>query len=211
MSSIAFLPTNAPTAILFSMGMPKSIGTILVDAMPQEGHHSANVVTEYPVEDGSVIHDNVIEQPDDLTITGVCGPASLLNPISSISRVLDVDAALYKLKHDRLPVSVVTGLRYYQNMIIIDYRVDRNKDIGAALVFTIQLKSVVIIQSAQTTVPGVGGSLTAQYQSQPTVNNGSAQGTPADPTDPASFSVNDLMNQYKSGLAAGQSQSGFTP
>ncbi len=193
MSSVgSYLPTEAPAAIVFSMGLPKSIGTILIDAFIDEDHHSVVTVTTSPVEDGSTISDNAIEEPDELIINGVVGAASILNPVASIgsivagggslssfiSRPLDVDQALYKLKHDRQPVQVVTGLRVYSKMVIADYRVKRNKDTGGALMFTIYLKQIIIVKSQSATVPAaqLGGSSAAQQQAASTVAGGN-QGT----------------------------------
>ena len=88
MSSVgSYLPTEAPAAIVFSMGLPKSIGTILIDAFIDEDHHSVVTVTTSPVEDGSTISDNAIEEPDELIINGVVGAASILNPVHRSDRL----------------------------------------------------------------------------------------------------------------------------
>jgi hypothetical protein len=133
------------------------------------------------VEDGSTISDNAVEDPDELTISGVVGSASLLSPVASIAsiasssngisawiqRPLDVDQALLKLKSARQPVTVVTGLRVYSSMMIDDYRVRRDSRTGAALVFTIQFHQIVIVKSQTTTVPAgqIGGGVGPQVQS----------------------------------------------
>jgi hypothetical protein len=188
-SSIQNLVSFSPVQILFSMGMPKSIGAILIDAFSIEDHHSAVIVTDYPVEDGSTISDNAIEQPDDLTITGICGTASLLNPVSMISRALDADQALYNLKHNRDTITILSGLRVYQNMIITDYRVRRDKDSGGALVFVMSFRQIVIVKSQTTTVPNIGGSDMVQKQGDPGLNAGPQNGSPVDPGSPLASTV----------------------
>ena len=196
-SSIQFIPSFVPAQILFSMGMPKSIGSIPVDAFTDEDHHSTVTVTTMPVEDGSTISDNAVEEPDELLITGICGPASLLNLVTSLTKTLDADQALYALKSARQPIQVVTGLRVYTNMVIYDYRVRRNKDTGNALVFTIWLRQIVIIKSQTTLVPAgqLGGSANAQLQVQNTLGGGNQPGV--QPTDPIKHTVqNDFLGRF---------------
>jgi hypothetical protein len=216
----SYLPTEAPATILFSMGLPKSIGTILIDAFEDEDHHSVVTVTTSPVEDGSTISDNAIEEPDELIINGIVGAASILNPISSlsslasgrgslssfISRPLDVDQALYALKHARQPIQVVTGLRVYQNMVITDYRVKRNKDTGGALHFTAYLKQIIIVQSQTTSVPAsqLGGSTTAVQQATDGVAGGN-QGTTTPSANIQAMIYKDPILSGQQGAAAGAS------
>lgn len=218
MSGLSQIPGMAPAQILFSLGMPKSIGFIPIDAFPEEDHHSLVTVTTMPVEDGSTISDNAVEEPDELMITGICGPASILNPISSItnigaaigagvspfqavtSRTLDVDQALYQLKHTRQPVTVVTGLRVYQNMMIMDYRVRRDKDTGGALVFIIQFREIIIVESQTTTVPAgqIGGSAGVQQQAQENLATGN-QPTVQPPAAIQTTVKADLLGNFKLG------------
>jgi len=212
------IPSMAPAQILFSLGMPKSIGFIPIDAFTDEDHHSLVTVTTMPVEDGSTISDNAVEEPDELMITGICGPASLLSPISSAvnvgaaigagvsplqaftSRPLDVDQALYALKHARQPVTVITGLRVYQNMMIMDYRVRRDKDTGGALVFIIQLRQIIIVESQTATVPAgqLGGSASAVQQA--TENLATGNQPTVQPPIPIQTTVKaDLLGNFKLG------------
>jgi hypothetical protein len=203
----------APASILFSMGMPKSIGSILIDAFIDEDHHSQVTVTTSPVEDGTTISDNAVEEPEELTVTGICGAASLLTPVASIasivsggaslqsfvSRPLDVDQALLQLKSARLPVIVVTGLRVYQNMIIADYRVRRDSRTGAALVFTIQFHQIQIVQSQTARVPAaqIGGG--AGHQVQDTLGTGN-QPTIQPPVPIRTTVKADLINNFNLGM-----------
>lgn len=134
--------------ILYAQRAPKTIGSISIDVFVEEEHTKEATVTTNPVEDGSVASDHISLEPDTLTVEGFIG----VSPLSGgASRVLDIDQALSTLHDSRELVTIVTGLRVYDDMAITEYKVTRNKEQGQALTFTLSATKVRKV-TAQTVV-----------------------------------------------------------
>lgn len=74
-------------AILFGKQAKGKIGELTIDATLSENHDFNNSVSQYPVEDGSSLSDNIRVNPDELTITGIISNTPVDN-ISSPSGAL---------------------------------------------------------------------------------------------------------------------------
>jgi hypothetical protein len=201
------IPT--PSQVFYSDLLAKTINGFQIDAFVTEDHHSQVHVTEFPVEDGSSINDNTVEMPDEFTITGVIGPiavTSTTNSLSSPFRVQTADQYLYGLKHSRQLLTVVSGLRVYNDMIITDYRVNRNKDNGKGLVFDMIFKQIIYVTSQIATInPNIlGGSANLQNQAAGQAALGGVSGSSpssglanAISTGVGQASAGDLIGGYK--------------
>ena len=146
---------------LVSIANAKSIGMVPVDAMLTETHSFSNEITSIPIEMGAEVTDHVISNPDQITIEGFIGctpfdtgggvTGGVASVLSSLggggNRVQQYHNMLLQLKTMRAPISVVTGLNVYDNMIIESYEVPRDVDTGADLHFTMTLKKVRIVSS----------------------------------------------------------------
>lgn len=134
--------------ILYAQRASKTIGDIAIDVFVEEEHTKEATVTNNPVEDGSIASDHISLEPDTLHIEGFIG----VNPLAGgESRVLDVDQALATLHDSRELVTIVTGLRVYDDMAITEYKVTRNKEMGQALSFSLSATKVRKV-TAQTVV-----------------------------------------------------------
>lgn len=60
-----------PTVEIIDASKPNAKLVLIFDAIRTEDHTMSATVTEHPVENGSIISDHVIQQPDKLTITGL--------------------------------------------------------------------------------------------------------------------------------------------
>lgn len=136
-----------PARFIFSRGIKKRIGDILVDAFSTETHTRKNVVTAYPVENGYDISDHTVNQPFVLNVNGI------VEPVEDSSNILDTYNRLVQLMNDKTPVTVITGLKVYDNMSIISFEVSRNPTNGQSLVFTMQLQEIRIARSQFTEIP----------------------------------------------------------
>lgn len=138
------------------------IGEVRLDAAVREEHVASARVTESPVESGAKVSDHVFLEPETLNIDGVITdtpvylhPASaneddglLTVPLaSSGSRAIDAFEALRRLLSNREPLTVVTGLRVYSNMVMTNLNVPREPESGLALRFSCELRQVQIVQS----------------------------------------------------------------
>lgn len=142
------------------------IGEVRLDAAVREEHVATARVTESPVESGSKISDHVYLEPETLNIDGVITDSPVyLHPnsaseddglltvplASSGSRAIDAFEALRRLLANRQPITVVTGLHVYSNMVLTSVNVPREPESGLALRFSCELRQVLIVRSQ--TVP----------------------------------------------------------
>lgn len=134
--------------ILYSQRAPKTIGNISIDVFVEEEHTKEATVTSNPVEDGSIASDHISLEPDSLNIEGFIGAAPLEG---GASRVLDIDQALTALLDSKELVTIVTGLRVYDDMAITSYKVTRNKEQGQSLPFSLSATKLRKV-TAQTVV-----------------------------------------------------------
>lgn len=148
--------------IVFGLSEPSQIGSITVDATISEDHKFTNRVTDFPIEDNAFISDHVIQVPEQLTLKGFItnSPIEYASGLRSgikPERVNDAFIGLMQIAGYDYPlqpaspsvvrnsaklVSVVTGLRSYDNMIVSSLSVPRNDKTGNSMEFTITLKHV---------------------------------------------------------------------
>ena len=136
-------------SLLFGKKYAQSnVGGIFLDATISEEHIYNSRVTNYPVEDGRIISDHVINEPETLQITGIVSdtPLSILAPFN---RSVDAFNRLVRLHTNRERITVVTGIKVYTNMIMTALQVPRNMQTGQSLTFIIDLQKVIIDTSVR--------------------------------------------------------------
>lgn len=117
------------------------IAGVLLDAVLSEDHLYNSRVTNFPVEDGRIISDHIINEPETVQITGVVSdtPISFFAPfnasINAFQRLVEI--------HDRRElITIVTGIKVYTNMAITSLQVPRNALSGQSLTFTMNFQKV---------------------------------------------------------------------
>jgi hypothetical protein len=136
-------------SLLFGKKYEKtSVGGIFLDATLNENHQYNSRVTNYPVEDGRIISDHVINEPETVQITGIVTdtPISLL---TSFNRSVDAFNRLVRLHTNRELVTVVTGIKVYTNMVMTSLQVPKNVQTGQSLTFIIDLQKVFLDSSVR--------------------------------------------------------------
>lgn len=145
--------------LLFGKYGTKTIGGIEIDAMVEERHTQTAAVTQYPVEEGFTINDHVTQNPDGLTLHCAVGPqpvktfGGIGNLTSLDNNAYAVYSGLADYKQAGEIIDVVTGLRVYENMIIDNLSITRNRDNGKGLDFDIGFVQLTIVKSLETTIP----------------------------------------------------------
>lgn len=119
------------------------IGSIDLDVTISEQHSYTSRVTSYPVENGTILSDHIINEPDRLVLQALVTD-SPLSILSLSNRSSDVFNRLIEIQQRRELVQVVTGLKVYESMAIVSLDVPRNVNTGQSLVFTIELQKVII-------------------------------------------------------------------
>jgi hypothetical protein len=136
-------------SLLFGKKYPSpKVGSIDLDVTIREEHRFASRVTNYPVEDGTIISDHIINEPDIVILVGLVTdtPLSIFAPFN---RSIDAFNRLIQLHQNRDVVTVVTGLKVYKNMAITTLDVPRDIRTGQSLTFTIELQRIVFDTSVR--------------------------------------------------------------
>lgn len=145
------------------------IGTFDMDVTIREQHQMAANVTTHPVESNSVISDHVFAEPKFVTIEGFVSTAppnyfnaaleeavrdpgnfSVAGQGPSRSRAVEAYKALTTLFENRSPLTLVTSLNTYNNMVIKSLSVPVERTIGFR--FIAELQQVIIAKSKVTSI-----------------------------------------------------------
>jgi uncharacterized protein YcfJ len=78
------------------------------------------------------------------------GGALLDEPVSRTQEAFD---AMEEIQEKKIPVTIVTGLRVYNNMILTEFTPVETTAIGKSLSFTATFREIRIVQSEQITLP----------------------------------------------------------
>lgn len=141
-----------------------------IDLALTEDHSFESAVTEYPVESGADISDNIRNKPLEITLEGIVSDT----PIGAIaldatrrvesgqaSPSLDAYTRLLAIREAREPVTVETSLGKFEHMALTHLGVPRDRATGKALKFTVTFRQVRIVQNTRVTVrvavPNAGG------------------------------------------------------
>lgn len=136
-------------SLLFGRKYAQSnVGGVFLDATLSEEHAYISRVTNYPVEDGRIISDHIINEPETLQITGIVSdtPLSILSPFN---RSTDAFNRLVRIHTNRERITVVTGIKVYTNMVMTSLQVPRNVNTGQSLTFVIELQKIFLDTSVR--------------------------------------------------------------
>lgn len=140
------------------------VGELVLDASLSESHQYTSEVTQFPVEDGSVITDHIQNKPDQVSINGfvtntpirsfteVAQSVDLVRPIGVSGRTELALETLLNIHKLRVLVTIVTNLKAYKDMALTSLTIPRNAAIGDVLEFSADFVKVVKVSSALVTV-----------------------------------------------------------
>lgn len=162
----------AEAALLFRAG-PAIIDTIVLDVTISESHDGETEVTDHPVETGFDVNDHARPKPDMLTLEGVVSvtplnrkrrlaveesgiidftSTKLAEPLGDDpGYVQQAYQTLRQLRETGKIITVFTGLRIYDDMIMTRLSIPRDGKTGDALRFSASFKQIKIVSSKVTT------------------------------------------------------------
>lgn len=143
-----------------------TINGFVLDASLTESHGFESEVTDYPVESGASITDNVRPKPIVVSIEGIVsdspiGPVANIRAASRGVSLSDIPddlpsetalAALLRIRDAREPVTIVTSLKTFDNMAMINLDIPRDGETGHALRFTATFQQIIYITNARTLI-----------------------------------------------------------
>ncbi len=136
---------------------PTMIGLIECDVLIEQEITLSSEVTEHPVEDGFPIHDHVIRKPIKLAMTIAISnlPVTWYDRFdgSSPDRIPYAIAALEAIYKAGDPITIVTQEKVYDNMVMTDCRIPKNRDNGRILKVPLEFTQIRKVQVKTTEIP----------------------------------------------------------
>ena len=140
------------------------IGDVILDASIRENHNRSGQLSKHPVEQGLDVTNHYRVLPPTLHIEGVVSNTSLFDIESPTASALSVTRALrrgsltaaqsalavldsYFVKAQ--VITILTGLRTYDNVVLTDLSVDRDADSAGQLHFTAEAEQIRIVSTSR--------------------------------------------------------------
>jgi len=180
MSLVSFFFPNVPRG---------NIGGVTIDATINDSvSYNANI-TQYPVEDGSFISDNITIQPYTVEIRGLISDAPIFLPgitenssflTLNNSRVKDAYEKLLSLFIKKEPFTVVTGLDVYSNVFFTSFDISRDSNTGQALAFDAKFQQILFATPITIKIPKDNVRTGKKDLAQSNVDKGATQAADAE-------------------------------
>lgn len=150
---------------LLGTGSYRTIGPISADVTVEEEHHDELFITLHPVEQGAAISDHAFKMPARVRIKagwsqggkgmfgndGLAGLASsavaIVPTMGDPSYLADIYANLLNFQESAQLLTIVTGKRLYDNMLIRELSVTTDQRTENALLVEIECQEVIIVQT----------------------------------------------------------------
>lgn len=154
--SISWVATTLPD------GTSIAAGVIIADAVVEERGDDETEITDKPVENGSVIQFNAFRLPSILELTYAFSPGGAQNKAHDPSYLTTIYQKFLSLDDGRVLLTVMTGKRQYQNMLIKSMSVTTDANTENILLIRLTLKALILTttqtvnlsSSAQQGIPG---------------------------------------------------------
>ncbi len=185
-------------AVLFKPA--RRIADFVAQVTIEESHVDELEITEHPVEQGAQITDHAYARPSELTIQAgwsnspsvagffagisagvVTGTQAGINDLISgngLTQANDIYQKLLELQTSRVPFTVVTGRRTYENMLFKSLRITTNKETENSLIVTAQLRQLILVQTQVVNFAVPASAQTQSQVTQPITNQGTKQLAP---------------------------------
>lgn len=120
-----------------------NVGNVFLDATISEQHGYSARVTSFPVENGDIISDHIINEPETLNIVGIVSDTPL-NIFTTFDRSVDSFNRLVRMLQNRQRLTVITGIKTYTDMVMTNLDVPRDFSSGQSLTFNITLQKILL-------------------------------------------------------------------
>ncbi|NBI43466.1 hypothetical protein GVX76_08205 [[Haemophilus] felis] len=180
-------------SLLFNslLGTKTTIGVLELDALLTESTSLRSQITEYPVEDGSVISDHITQEAETLTIEGVItGAGTLFNVAQGKAKLISAKESLRQLHQERALLTVTTGVEIYPDFAIESCEISRTADGGEKFDVNLTLKKIkkVTLKTADIPPEKTSGSATGKA-GKTKANAGKANGGKPTPKQAETVSI----------------------
>lgn len=150
---------------LLTIAPSSSLDTIEIQASLQEIHSDALQTTDHPVERSADITDHAFKRPAEVMLH--CGWSSSSSEAlvgaavalfsggspTSADYIDSVYSQLLALQESRVPFSITTTRRQYDDMLLIGLQVTTDNRTSNALMVTATCKQIIIVDTQVSTMP----------------------------------------------------------
>ena len=125
--------------------------TFSIDAVINETHANKSLMTDNPIEDGTSIADHIAKQPISIELNGVFSdtPISKNIPFAPLftaypGRARDMYDKMFQMRQDFTSFTLITGIKAYINMYIVELAAQRQKGDGLKIGFNAKIKKALM-------------------------------------------------------------------
>lgn len=118
------------------------VGSITLDLILNESHELPNIVTPHNVEDGSQITDNIKNELQNGSLTGLITNFTLRIFGILTNRAQNAFEEMERLWRSRELVTIVTVMKVYSNVAITNVNVARSDVTGEAIALNVSFQEV---------------------------------------------------------------------
>ena len=135
-------------------GQKTQVGYLTLDALISEDTSLSGQVSRYPIETGTgYTTDNIVNDSEVLALVGsVTGAGVTLLSGGGRSKLISAKDALRRMRDDRLPITIITGMERYENMGIENIRISRSGSLER-LEVAIEMRKMIFVTLRSADVP----------------------------------------------------------
>lgn len=131
-------------------GSARFIGDIRPTITIEETHRDELRLTNHPVEQGAAITDHSFKEPPQVEMRIGWSDTGILNGPGYSKAMYN---RLVALQNSRIPITVSTGKRLYQNMLITGISTETREGLENSAIVVARMRQIIIAQLTLTTVP----------------------------------------------------------
>ncbi len=139
------------------------INEFLIDCCLSDNHNYESEVTDFPVESGSTISDNIRNKPLVVTMECIVSNTPIGKIVKYRNNTSDPASSAYevliKIREDKQPVPIRTSLRTFENMALQNLTIPRSSGRGDELRFTATFKQIEIVINKRGTRVAIPGAI----------------------------------------------------
>jgi len=127
-----------------------AIGSLVIETTISETYSFSSTATKFPIEDGSMVSDHIVLDPEKIKITGFISNTPLdADPDNYAQQAFE---QLYTMWQAKELVDVDTKYVVYTDMCITSVSVPRTVQTGQAIQFDVELQKIRKVNSSATNV-----------------------------------------------------------
>lgn len=135
-----------PISLFFKGNRKYGVGNITFDLVKSESHSYKSNITDHKIEDGSIISDHIENELENGTLNGLISNYSLSIGEITTNRAQDTFEALVELWKKKSPVTIVTVLKVYNDVVISSMPFMRDTSQGESLPISVSFRKLNIVK-----------------------------------------------------------------